>query len=441
MVQGGSDTQHATTLPNTSWTSIRGGLSDFGKERSSSIHTRRTSFIDISSNSPGISGNGARGSLSFVLGPWSGTCRIDASVSLVGSSAFRWSSPIVKGPFTTEMVGKDIVTPTQVGRMWYHDLYLDRYRQTSVHYMTPEGAADGALADGIERIKDMTTGRVELGNEDVSFIRRMANSLLGCIKAQGRDHRIYPPMPAPPVQVDVPDPPTTVREKEEQDGSGKAQRTRRNAISGVESAGPIGCDTWLRLEFRPRSPPEFLPRSPSEFIPRAPPLHPQCHHPSSYYDPRSTYHQSPPNYHKFPYDSRPVYPPSPRQQYYDSRPVYPQDPPTSSGTWHDGSSTTAPHEFTPWTCPHQSWPPTPHRMSADVPTRPRKRRLSADTAPTSATLPRPFETCHRNHLLLLPSAVVQGARKSLVPVKLVDFLEMYFELNFNYMYLELFLLS
>ncbi|CAI0460367.1 unnamed protein product, partial [Linum tenue] len=66
---------------------------------------------------------------------------------------------------------QDIVTPAQVGQMGYHDPYLDRYRQTSVRYMTPEGAADGALADGIERIKDMTTGRVELGNKDVSFIR------------------------------------------------------------------------------------------------------------------------------------------------------------------------------------------------------------------------------------------------------------------------------
>ncbi|CAI0427377.1 unnamed protein product, partial [Linum tenue] len=53
----------------------------------------------------------------------------------------------------------------------YHDPYLDRYRQTSVRYMTPEGVADGALADWIERIKDMTAWRVELGNEDVSFIR------------------------------------------------------------------------------------------------------------------------------------------------------------------------------------------------------------------------------------------------------------------------------
>ncbi|CAI0428634.1 unnamed protein product, partial [Linum tenue] len=66
---------------------------------------------------------------------------------------------------------QDIVTPNEVGRMGYHDPYLDRYRQTSVHYMTPEGAADGSLADGVERIKDMTTGRTELGNEDVSFIR------------------------------------------------------------------------------------------------------------------------------------------------------------------------------------------------------------------------------------------------------------------------------
>ncbi|CAI0476245.1 unnamed protein product, partial [Linum tenue] len=66
---------------------------------------------------------------------------------------------------------QDIVTPNQVGRMGYHDPYLDRYRQTSVRYMTPEGAADGALADGVERIKDITTGRNELGNEDVGFIR------------------------------------------------------------------------------------------------------------------------------------------------------------------------------------------------------------------------------------------------------------------------------
>ncbi|CAI0476904.1 unnamed protein product, partial [Linum tenue] len=111
---------------------------------------------------------------------------------------------------------QDIVTPTQVGRMGYHDPYLDRYRQTSVRYMTPEGAADGALADGIERIKDTTTGRIELGNEDVSFIRRMANSLFGYIKAQGRDNCRYPPMPAPPpppVQVDVPDPPPPYERK------------------------------------------------------------------------------------------------------------------------------------------------------------------------------------------------------------------------------------
>ncbi|CAL1377545.1 unnamed protein product [Linum trigynum] len=69
------------------------------------------------------------------------------------------------------------------------------------------------------------------------------------------------------------------------------------------------------------------------------------------------------------YDSHPVYPPSPRQgAYYDSRPVYPPSPrQTSSGTLHDGSSTTAHHEFNPLTRPHQQWPPTPHRMSVDVP--------------------------------------------------------------------------
>ncbi|CAI0379282.1 unnamed protein product, partial [Linum tenue] len=109
-----------------------------------------------------------------------------------------------------------IVTPTNVGRMGYHDPYMDRYRQTSVRYVTPEGAANGALADGIERIKDLTHGKHEMGSEDVSFIKRMTNSLLGCIRAQGRDHRRYPPMPTavpPPVQVDVPHPHHHTRER------------------------------------------------------------------------------------------------------------------------------------------------------------------------------------------------------------------------------------
>ncbi|CAI0381611.1 unnamed protein product, partial [Linum tenue] len=93
--------------------------------------------------------------------------------------------------------------------MGYHDPYMDRYRQTSVRYVTLEGAADGALADGIERIKALTHGKHEMGHEDVSFIKRMTNSLLGCIRAQGCDHHRYPSMPAPvppPVKVDVPHP-------------------------------------------------------------------------------------------------------------------------------------------------------------------------------------------------------------------------------------------
>ncbi|CAI0432759.1 unnamed protein product, partial [Linum tenue] len=118
---------------------------------------------------------------------------------------------------------QDIVTPTNVGRMGYHDPYMDRYRHTSVRYVTLEGAVDGALADGIERIKDLTHGKHEMGIEDVSFIRRMTNSLLGCIRAQDRDHRRYPPMPAPvPPPVKLMSPPsTTIREKEKQEGSGK----------------------------------------------------------------------------------------------------------------------------------------------------------------------------------------------------------------------------
>ncbi|CAI0422891.1 unnamed protein product, partial [Linum tenue] len=94
--------------------------------------------------------------------------------------------------------------------MGYHDPYMDRYWQTSVRYVTLEGATDGALADGIERIKDLTHGKHEMVSEEVSFIRRMTNSLLGCIRARGRDHRRYPPMPTPvphSVQDDVPHPP------------------------------------------------------------------------------------------------------------------------------------------------------------------------------------------------------------------------------------------
>ncbi|CAL1376753.1 unnamed protein product [Linum trigynum] len=208
----------------------------------------------------------------------------------------------------------------------------------------------------------MTTGRVELGNEDVSFIRRMANSLHGCIRAQGRDHCRYPPMPAPPpppVQGDVPDPPPPyerkkskrVRERPNEPDVTPYQAWKVPALLVVTH----GCGPSSAQDPRPSSSQEHRPSIHND------------PHPSSYYDPRSTYHQSPPSYHHSPYHSRPVYPPSPRQQYYESRPVYPQDPPTSSGTWHDGSSTTAPHEFTPWTRPHQPWPPTPHRMSAYVP--------------------------------------------------------------------------
>ncbi|CAI0474055.1 unnamed protein product, partial [Linum tenue] len=62
--------------------------------------------------------------------------------------------------------------------MWYHDPYMDRYRQTSVRYLTPKDAANGALADGIEQIKYLTHGKHEMGSEDVSFIRRMTTVCL-----------------------------------------------------------------------------------------------------------------------------------------------------------------------------------------------------------------------------------------------------------------------
>ncbi|CAL1358524.1 unnamed protein product [Linum trigynum] len=50
----------------------------------------------------------------------------------------------------------------------------------------------------------------------------------------------------------------------------------------------------------------------------------------------------------------------------------------------------APHEITPWTRPHQSWPPTPHRMSADVPRStpeaPPLRRHSIDERHTTSAI-------------------------------------------------------
>ncbi|CAL1390181.1 unnamed protein product [Linum trigynum] len=132
----------------------------------------------------------------------------------------------------------------------------------------------------------------------------------------------------------------------------------------------------------PSSPQVGFPSSPQVGGPSSPqvagPSSTQTPHQGSYYDPRSTYHQTPQSptpisyndpRHGAYYDYRPIYPPSPRQGgYYDYRPVYPPSPRhTSSGTWHDGSSATAHHDFTPWTRPHQQCPPTTHRTSVDVP--------------------------------------------------------------------------
>ncbi|CAL1394740.1 unnamed protein product [Linum trigynum] len=53
---------------------------------------------------------------------------------------------------------QDIVTASDVGRMGYHDPYMEIYRRQYVRYMTLKGAADGALVDGIERIHNL--GRI-----------------------------------------------------------------------------------------------------------------------------------------------------------------------------------------------------------------------------------------------------------------------------------------
>ncbi|CAI0426808.1 unnamed protein product [Linum tenue] len=50
---------------------------------------------------------------------------------------------------------QEIVTASAVGRMGYQDPYKETYRRQSVRYMTPEGAADGALVAGIKRIHDL----------------------------------------------------------------------------------------------------------------------------------------------------------------------------------------------------------------------------------------------------------------------------------------------
>ncbi|CAL1378897.1 unnamed protein product [Linum trigynum] len=136
----------------------------------------------------------------------------------------------------------------------------------------------------------------------------------------------------------------------------------------------------------------------------------------------------PPSYHQSPYDPHPISYHDPCPPYYDPRPPYydPRlnffnEPPTSSGTWHDGSSTNAHHDFNPIPRPHQPWPPTPHRMSVEVPCSTLEAPHTTDQSQHSTD-----EACHRNHRWSLPSAVVQGARKPFSPMSPMDFLEMDF---------------
>ncbi|CAL1386988.1 unnamed protein product [Linum trigynum] len=253
-----------------------------------------------------------------------------------------------------------------------------------------------------------------------------------------------PAPPPPPVQVDVPDPPPPYERK-----PSKRVRERPNvpevtpypewklppplvAPQGVGPRSPQGGD--------PSSPQGGGPSSPQG----AGPSSTQTPHQGSYYDPRSTYHQTPPSptpisyndpRHGAYYDYRPIYPPSPHQGgYYDYRPVYPPSP----AIHHRVLGMMVPPRRPTTILRHGLAIISSGLLLLTVlpwmsPARPRKCRFPADTAPTSVKLPRPeFETCHRNHLLLLPSVVVQGARKPWVPVKLVDFLELYLRVEFNF---------
>ncbi|CAI0386191.1 unnamed protein product [Linum tenue] len=72
----------------------------------------------------------------------------------------------------------EIVTPTTVRRMGYHDPYMDIYRQQSVRYVTPEGAADGALVDGLEIAKNIVESANFIDAANTSFLRKHFKNLL-----------------------------------------------------------------------------------------------------------------------------------------------------------------------------------------------------------------------------------------------------------------------
>ncbi|CAI0422452.1 unnamed protein product, partial [Linum tenue] len=68
----------------------------------------------------------------------SGTCQIDASVSLVGSNAFLWRSPRVKERFTTEMVGKVLTIGPRSSRNSSRCGRTDNPRRLSLQQMWVE---------------------------------------------------------------------------------------------------------------------------------------------------------------------------------------------------------------------------------------------------------------------------------------------------------------
>ncbi|CAL1396423.1 unnamed protein product [Linum trigynum] len=215
-----------------------------------------------------------------------------------------------------------------------------------------------------------------------------------------------PAPPPPPVQVDVSDPPPPYERKPSKRVQERPIEPEVTPYPGWKVPPPLVVPQGVG----PSSPQVGGPSSPQG----AGPSSSQTGHQGSYYDPRATYHQTPPSatpisyndppqgsYYEYRpiyppsprqggyHDYRPVYPPSPRQGgYHDYRPVYPPSPRhTSSGTWHDGSSATEHHDFTPWARPHQQWIPTTHRTSVDVPRStpdvPIPRRHSTDDRQTT----------------------------------------------------------
>ncbi|CAL1382525.1 unnamed protein product [Linum trigynum] len=112
----------------------------------------------------------------------------------------------------------------RLDHLWEAELKFDPYPEHIVAHHVHKfplipfnGAADGALIDGIDRIHDLARIADPLATgREVGLIRRIANSLLGCMRACSRDRHRYPPVPPVtprPVTKDVPHVPLPVNRR------------------------------------------------------------------------------------------------------------------------------------------------------------------------------------------------------------------------------------